>query len=227
MAAQPPDKPNAPATVWSNDYIYVFWAAPEDNGAEITSYTVLIRGSDLVTYYTELTSCDGSQQNIVDNLQCVMHVNLLITAPFNLPWGSRVYTKIIATNIKGDSEASDAGTGAVIITYPDPPVNLVENVAQRSSSTLGFTWTEGENNHGAEVTSYRVSYSLNGGPFYVLASVTSEAFIAYSLMFGNTYTFKVESKNSYGYSTHSEPLEMLCAFRPDAPEAPSTEVQGN
>jgi len=61
LAAQPPDKPNAPATVWSNDYIYVFWAAPEDNGAEITSYTILIRGSDLVTYYTELTSCDGSQ----------------------------------------------------------------------------------------------------------------------------------------------------------------------
>jgi len=61
----------------------------------------------------------------------------------------------------------------------------------------------------------------------VLASVTSEAFIAYSLQFGNTYTFKVESKNSYGYSQHSEPLEMLCAFRPDAPEAPSTEVQGN
>jgi len=58
-----------------------------------------------------------------------MHVNLLIAAPFNLPWGSRVYTKIVATNIKGDSEESDAGSGAVIITYPDPPINLVENVA--------------------------------------------------------------------------------------------------
>lgn len=144
--------------------------------------------------------------------------------PFVLDWGERIWSKIVATNVKGDSEESDPGTGAVIISNPDPPVNLVENYSQRSASTLGFTWEDGELDRGAEVTSYRVHYSINSGPFYILASVSTKSFLAYSLTSGNTYSFKVQSKNSYGYSTDSEVLTMYCAWVPEPPDAPVTEV---
>jgi len=32
-----------------------------------------------------------------------------------------------------------------------------------------------------------------------------------------TYSFKVESRNSYGYSAYSDSITLLCAFKPDAP----------
>jgi hypothetical protein len=144
-----------------------------------------------VTYVTELNSCDGSDPAIIAGRQCTIHVSVFKADPFNLDWGRRVWAKVVATNVKGDSLESEPGTGAVIISNPDPPVNLVENYSQRTASTLGFTWEEGELNRGAEVTSYRVFYSINGGPFYILASVPSEAFLAYSLQWGWTYSFKV------------------------------------
>lgn len=32
------------------------------------------------------------------------------------------------------------------------------------------------------------------------------------------YEFKVEARSAYGYSVHSEPLELLCAFIPEPPQ---------
>lgn len=52
----------------------------------------------------------------------------LTAAPFNLPWSSSISAKVIAFNAYGDSLTSDAGNGAVIITYPDAPYDLTENV---------------------------------------------------------------------------------------------------
>lgn len=48
-----------------------------------------------------------------------------IQAPFNLPYGSDIYAKIIAVNVKGDSVMSDEGNGGVIQTVPDAPIDLV------------------------------------------------------------------------------------------------------
>jgi hypothetical protein len=88
LAAEVSSKPDAPVTVWSSDFVSVVWTEPDTNGAAITSYTIYIRTSDLVTYQIESTSCDGSVQAIIDNRYCTIHVSLLTSAPFNLPWGS-------------------------------------------------------------------------------------------------------------------------------------------
>ena len=126
LAAQPPSQPDPPQTVWTHDMVHILWTEPATNGAAISSYTIYIRTSDEITYATELTMCDGSNQDIIDTQVCSIHVSYLITEPFNLPWGSMVWAKVVATNIKGDSVESEPGTGATIITNPDPPVNLVE-----------------------------------------------------------------------------------------------------
>jgi hypothetical protein len=39
---------------------------------------------------------------------------------------------------------------------------------------------------------------------------------------GTTYDFKIESRNSYGYSTYSDTLTLLCAFIADAPVTVTT-----
>jgi hypothetical protein len=46
--------------------------------------------------------------------------------PFNLAWGSSISAKIIAYNAYGDSDYSELGNGAIITTYPDPPINFEE-----------------------------------------------------------------------------------------------------
>jgi len=46
-----------------------------------------------------------------------------------LRWGDSIYAKVIAYNKYGDSQSSDAGNGAIIITYPDPPINLFEEIS--------------------------------------------------------------------------------------------------
>ena len=59
---------------------------------------------------------------------CNIQISTLRSSPYLLPWGSSVFARIIATNNIGNSLPSIAGNGAVILTYPDAPYNLVNNV---------------------------------------------------------------------------------------------------
>jgi len=72
---------------------------------------------------------------------CTIPVTVLRSSPYNLQWGASVYAKIVATNIYGNSLVSDEGNGAIITTTPDHPLNLAEDTAQRTKSTLGLTWS--------------------------------------------------------------------------------------
>jgi len=68
------------------------------------------------------------------------------------------------------------------------------------------------------IIDYRISIAEQGGSFSVLASdLTVAEYTAIGLTFGTTYEFKVESRNSYGYSDFSDVLTLLCAFVPDPP----------
>lgn len=43
---------------------------------------------------------------------------------------------------------------------------------------------------------------------------------------GNQYKFKVEARNSFGYSDYSSELIVLSGFVPFTPDAPTTRVSG-
>ena len=60
--------------------------------------------------------------------------------------------------------------------------------------------------------------AVQGDSFSVLANdLTSAEYLANELAFGTTYEFKVESRNSYGYSAFSNTVSLLCAYIPDPP----------
>ena len=63
-----------------------------------------------------------------------------MAAPFSLTWGSSVYAKVSATNIRGNSPESLAGNGAKLITVPDAPLLLTINSALTTATTIGLTW---------------------------------------------------------------------------------------
>jgi hypothetical protein len=92
-----------------------------------------------------LNDCDGSNPAIVSATQCVIDVLVLRSTPFNLPWGRKVYAKVIAHNFYGNSTESlpGAGDSGVLMTYPDAPTTLTETVLARAADSITFTWVDG------------------------------------------------------------------------------------
>jgi hypothetical protein len=59
------------------------------------------------------------------------------------------------------------------------------------------------------------------------SDIASTTYTATELTPGTYYEFKVESRNSYGYSVFSDVLTLLAAFKPEAPGAPTTTTINN
>jgi hypothetical protein len=130
---------------------------------------------------------------------------VLTVTPYSLPWGSHVYAKIIAYNIYGDSMTSEPGFEAIILTVPNAPRYLGETVSARTENSITFTYSAGAANGGAPVLDYRISYDQASDTYIELESgVTTLSYTAIGLTAGQTYKFKVEARNTYGYSALSD-----------------------
>jgi hypothetical protein len=58
------------------------------------------------------------------------------------------------------------------------------------------------------------------------ANITTLPYLAISLSPGTTYSFKVEARNAFGYSSPSASVEILAAEEPSQPETPTTVLDG-
>ena len=161
--------PAAPVTTFNRETVAIDWVEPFTGGSPITAYKIYIRESDNIAYSLELHDCDGGVTTIRDSRTCSVLVSTLRLAPFSLSWGTSVYATLTASNIYGESSVSDAGNGAIIITYADPPKDLAETVSQRTASSITFTWNEGDANGGSTVTDYRLTYDQGTGTYIELA----------------------------------------------------------
>ena len=142
LAAQVPDKPAAPVTSISGSNVLIKWDSPDDGSTQITSYLITIRQSD-GSYTEDSTNCNGTQSAIRTSLSCLVPISSLIIQPYNIVWGSQIWAKVVAINIKGSSATSDAGTGAIILTNPDAPLALANVAAITLATQIGITWNIG------------------------------------------------------------------------------------
>ena len=156
----------------------------------------MIRQSDGVTY-SSFSGCTSTA------VSCIGPISVLQAAPYTLVWGASIYAKVLATNAFGSSVASAPGNGALITTNPDPPSTLANNVAVTSSTVIGITWIAPTVVGGTAVTSYRVSWDQGTGTYVVLASgITTASYSTTATLTPNTnFSFKVESRNAFGFST--------------------------
>jgi hypothetical protein len=121
--------------------------------------------------------------------------------------------------------SSTAGFGAIITTYPDPPINLIEDYSKRSPTTLGFTWEPAAFTGGAVIIDYQILIAVSGETLQVLDSnLVSPQYTALGLTAGVIYDVAVQSRNSYNFSANSAVLTLLCAWKPEQPAAPSTYI---
>ncbi len=164
---------------------------------------------------------------IVQETKCTVKVATLRVSPFLIPWGQGVYARIIATNYLGSSAASEAGNGAVILTFPDEPINLANNLLITWGTTIGLTWDEGDKNGGTPVVDYTVMSLSSDSSTYIERQVgvvgTSVTLKGFNL--GITYTFKVKSRNTFDFSVgYSNEISVLAATNPSQPEPPVTTI---
>jgi hypothetical protein len=58
----------------------------------------------------------------------------------------------------GSSFTSSAGNGAVILTVPDPPINLANVVLETNGDQIGLIWSSGLNQGGTPIIDYRIYF---------------------------------------------------------------------
>ena len=63
--------------------VFVNWTVPLTNGANITSYTILLRGADN-SFYPDSTYCNGSTSQILTDSSCLIPMSEFWAPPFNL-----------------------------------------------------------------------------------------------------------------------------------------------
>jgi len=213
-----PDQPVAPVTTWVPDNVEITWQAPDDGGSTITGYKVFIKQKD-GGFSIDYNNCD---MLLSSSVTCSVPASALVAEPFSLDWGDSVIAKVLAVNAYGDSLESAEGNGAVILTYPGAPLDILEVEADRSRSSLGISWTAPF--AGGDTTlDYRVNIREQGGTFSVLASgITVTNYKAELLTAGVIYEFTVEAQNSYNYGAASAEIALLCAFIPEPPSTVST-----
>lgn len=91
----------------------VTWVAPWNGGAAITDYQIEFLKSD--GDYVEYDSfCDGSQAEVLSSLTCTIDNDKFTLEPFSHTWGSSIFIKVMATNVKGSSVMSLPGNGGKI-----------------------------------------------------------------------------------------------------------------
>lgn len=87
------------------------------------------------------------------------------------------------------------------MTSPDSPINVAETVADRSATSISFTWDKGSADGGSPVIDFRINYDQGTGAWIPLTiGVIQESYTATLLTAGLTYNFAVEARNTYGFS---------------------------
>lgn len=135
-----------------------------------------------------MVTCDGTQTEIINSRTCSVPISTLLVAPFNLPWGSSIYAIVTSTNYYGTSVDSNAGNGAVILTVPDPPINLANVVDQTAATQIGLTWEDGFEAGGTPIIDYKIWSDQGSNVFMPLVEgVTTQSYLAENLGVGTIY----------------------------------------
>lgn len=111
----------------------------------------------------------------------------------------------------------------------DPPL-LSQNIEQTTKTQISISWTDGNYNGGQTIIDYRLWYdqATNGVDYIIISSTLYvKSYIITGLTAGKTYKFRVEARNSIGYSDYSNELEAIAAIVPVAPGAPSSAMDVN
>jgi hypothetical protein len=191
LCATVPNAPLAPITTGYLSDVIVQWTPPFNNGSPITSYRVFLQAKD--TSYIEESFYCLSNEYMVEHSECVVPLDVLTQAPYNLVLGDSIYAKVMPINFYGDGQISTGGNGATVVLVPSAPVQLTNDGSITNAQQVGFFWSDGLSTGGREVLDYRVWYDQSLDEYVILEEnvPTKDYTTTISLIQGQTYKFKV------------------------------------
>lgn len=226
IAATVPSQPAQPTTSLTDNLLTVKWTQPAENGQVITSYMVYIKQAN--TAFSLLPGCDGSSYDVLVTQQCSTSVASLMASPFLLQPGASIIAKVSAQNSIGTSVESADGNGAFLrlSAVPDAPI-LTHQSEATTKTQIGLVWQDAAFDGGQPVQEYRVWTDQSTGTWKVLKTLNVKSLVVTGLTPGSRYSFKVQARNSIGYSVDSNTITALAAIVPSKPLSPSTYLQVN
>ena len=97
--------------------VFIDWDEPHDGNKSIHSYIIEIGDSELPQGWHEEGGCPGIDESVTS---CLVSMDVLTAAPFNLAFDDLVEVRITAFNSYGSSDTSEVNTdGARIRRVPD------------------------------------------------------------------------------------------------------------
>ncbi len=96
---------------------------------------------------------------------------------------------------------------------PDAPILLEDNTAVTTAYVIGFTWQDSFSTGGSPILDYKISYDQSTGVYVNLEEgVTTKSYQTQVVLTpGAVYKFRVQARNSVGFSLPSSELTILCA----------------
>lgn len=185
------------------------WKIPTDNGgAPITDYLVEISSDDGVNWTEVRHNVSTSRTLKVSGLGA----------------GTDYLVRVAAENRAGFSGYVE-GSFSTLASTPTAPTELTAVAGTEldldNKLTASLNWTIPANNGGRSITDYKVEVANNCKTFTAVTHVenNSNGFNVTGLDEGTRYCFRVSAKNSLGYGTVSEVIEITTAG--NAPSTPT------
>ena len=176
------------------------WAAPADNGAEISDY--------LIDW-----SVDGDTWTRVED-----GVSTATTYTVGGLTGFTVHRfRVAAVNAVG--EGPWIGIEATPVGRPPAPTGVTAAVAPTDgigSGEVQLTWTAPSD---GTIISYQVNVSSDAGSSLYTTNSSETTFIVPGLTNGTSYTFEVAAVSAVGQGPSSAPITATPVWRPGAPDA--------
>ncbi len=144
----------------------VAWSVVADNGSQISSYLITIKGVDGNFYTT--SACNGADATIIANRHCDIPMSTLTALPFALLQNTLIVAKVQATNEVGSGLISDPNiSGATIALVPHkpptPPTMLTQSSTSISVTMPSVTPTE---TGGSTILSYHLEFKESSQSTY-------------------------------------------------------------
>ena len=225
--AQLPAVPDAPTLAYGNASLTVSWAAPADNGADISDYDVQYRPC---TYSTDLTCSTPSTATWGSWTEWNASNTSTATSATvtGLTNGTAYQVQVRAANSKGDSAWSASSAAAYPSTVPGTPAAPSLTFG---SQQLTVSWSAPSSDGGADVSGYKVGRCSTGCDTasnwtVTILTGTGTTTTLTGLTNGTSYQVRVLATNRAGDGAWSSSTTESPAYKPGQPAAP-TATRGN
>jgi hypothetical protein len=206
----------------SSIYINLVWTLSTNNNLAVDQYQIQIQNNAASTFFDMLDYCDGTTALVVSTLSCSIPMTAFWVSPLILVYNDPVVVQVRAHNERGWSTYSAAfGAGTPIIqTVPETMPDIVSGAAT-TNAQIELTWTPQTlaQSHGSAVISYNIYWDQGLGVYQELIGESSDylgspSYIISILTQGISYSFKIRSKNEWGWGQFSTPVSILAALAP-------------